>query len=561
MRRLVAALAPLLALLCWTGPAHAVDGFFPDGAPPPTQVTRSFTLKEAAQRGLVKLESKGLGGEGDTVSLTLEHRKVRGPITVTVRVEFTTPARIDPGVREGLGNDLPDIARRSEAWVGTGYRTRGGDPINFKFDYVVREPDDPPRFNYHQVLLLNPAVDLDEPDPLFRAGVDHLSVPNKFGEQINGQYEFLDVNAKTLAHETLHMVGLDDRYNDYYRVRGRDYPLPVRGMPLSKVKDYLQAHRPPLPPPPAGFVVGHATPGSGRCDIMGTGSDLPCRRVSRRDLDWLESQAGVQVTAQPGEVLLNKDASRQNMGVGFRTTVFTEPGSTTTANGVSVYCIDKSRFFPADEGFDVLGPARELPGYAPLAALLELSGRIQPSLEETPPGMLNAVWNVTDAASLEFSGTAEQSRALLAQAGIAEGSVPDAPALPNPNAGSADTGAVTGGEVLPTIRSAATRPAAQVRLAYAHLYPARLRAGRRVRADLLLSSAGQAKRIGLTVQRRAGKRWRKVRKLRALKGRPGQIVAPLALGRLKPGRHRLVVSAAGPFGPPSKVIVSFRVRR
>jgi hypothetical protein len=82
-----------------------------------------------------------------------------------------------------------------------------------------------------------------------------------------------------------------------------------------------------------------------------------------------------------------------------------------------------------------------------------------------------------------------------------------------------------------------------------------------VRADLLLSSAGDARKIGLTVQRRAGRRWRKVRSLRALKGRPGQIVKPIALGRLKPGRHRLVVSAAGPFGPASRVVVPFRVRR
>jgi hypothetical protein len=115
--------------------------------------------------------------------------------------------------------------------------------------------------------------------------------------------------------------------------------------------------------------------------------------------------------------------------------------------------------------------------------------------------------------------------------------------------------------VLPAIESAATRLAAEVRLAYAHLYPARMRAGRRLRADLLLSSAGEAGRISLTVQRRAGRRWRKVRSLRSLKGRAGQIVKPVTLGRLKPGRHRLVATAKGPFGPSSKAMAPFRVRR
>ncbi len=293
---------------------------------------------------------------------------------------------------------------------------------------------------------------------------------------------------------------------------------------------------------------------------MGIGYQNQCRKISRRDLDWFESQAGVQVTAQPGDLLLNKDSSRQNLGVGFQTIVFASPGSTTTARGISVYCIDKHRFFPLDEGFDVAGLARDVPGFGPLGTLLELSGRIQPSLEETPPGMLNAVWNVTDAAPLEFSGSAEASRALLAQAGIAENSVPDVPSIANPNAGSADTGAVTGGEVLPAIKSRTSRPAALVRLSYAQLYPARMRAGRQVRADLALSSAGEVRKISLTVQRRAGRRWRKVRSLRPLKGR-GEIVKAMKLGRLKPGKHRLVATATGPFGPSSKAIANFSVRR
>ena len=74
--------------------------------------------------------------------------------------------------------------------------------------------------------FVNPEVDFDEPDPDYRTNVDHLPVPNSFGDQAIGTYTYSAVSARTLAHETLHMAGLDDRYTDFYRVKGRDYQLP-----------------------------------------------------------------------------------------------------------------------------------------------------------------------------------------------------------------------------------------------------------------------------------------------------------------------------------------------
>jgi hypothetical protein len=562
--RLGATLALLLvALALVPAGAQAAAAFFPGAAPPPTQVTRDFTLKEAAQRGLIKLESKGLGGEGDAVSLELQHKKVRGPITVTLRVEFTVPTRVSPELREAVANAIRDLAAQTEARMNQGQRTSSGDPVRFKLIWDFRAPEAAGRFNYHQVTVINPAVDGPEPDPNRRPSVDHLATPNKFGEQSGGTFttgKYL--TTKVLAHEMLHLAGLDDRYADFYRVNGKDYPLPAEGMSPSQLRAFARSHRPPLPPPPAGRVRAKNLPGISRCDIMGTGAYRECRKISRTDLDWFDSQAGVQVTAQPGDLLLNKDSSRQNMGVGFSTSVYARPGTTTTANGISVYCIDKDLFFPATEAFDVLGPARELPGYQPLAALLELSGRIQPSLEETPPGMLNAVWNVTDAAALEFSGSAAESRALLAQAGVAENAVPGGLAyVPNPNAGSPETGAVTGGEVLPAIAGATTRPAADVRINYAQLYPGRVRSGRRVRADMLLSTAGDVRALSVRVERRKRGRWRKLRSLRSRRVDTGQTLVPQRLGRLQPGKHRLVVTVTDSLGVAAKVTVPLPVRR
>ena len=463
--------------------AYGAEANFPAPTPPATEITRDFTLKEAAQRGLVELTGKGGGGEGDLVSLTLTHKQVRGAVNVTVHVEFTVPERLTLEDRDKIVSVLPEFRRNAESELNRGYKTPRGDPINFNLDFKFRAPDAEPRANHHQVLIVNPYQDLDEPNPKFRSHLTSLPVPNQSGSISDGEFRtetFFQSNV--MAHEMLHLVGLDDRYWDYYRVRGKDYPLPSRAMAPSKLAAFARRNK--LPAPPAGRVINKDRPGTSGCDFMGRGELRDCRRISKRDLKWIDSRAAVRVVAEPGDLLLNKDAAKQNFGVAFRSRVTALPGGTTTAEGVSVVCIDKSRLFPLDEGFDVLGPARELPGYGPLAALLELSGRIQPSLDETPPGMLAAVWNVTDAAPLQFSGTAEQSQALLTQAGIAPDSVPDAPALPNPNAGSPDTAAVTQTGVEPTQPSKDSKPVPPVTVNAVQLYPSRVAAGRRARSIL-----------------------------------------------------------------------------
>jgi hypothetical protein len=539
--------------------AHAADAFFPGDAPPPTQVTRELTLRQAAQAGLIKLQAKG-GPEGDAVSLELEHKKVRAPVTVSVRIEFTVPPRVTPEKRELIRDALPEIEANAEQELNRhNYKTRDGDPIRFDFHYRFRDPEAPETFNYHQVLILNPNIDLDEPDPNYRSRVNARGVPNKFGSSANGRFSVLSFDGPTMAHETLHFAGLDDRYSDYYRVGGKDYPLPRRGMSKSQLAEFASGHKPPLRR--NGKVVVKDSPGTKRCDFMGSGLLRKCRKVSRRDLDWLASQAGVQVVAQPGDVLLNKETDRQNFGVGFRTIVFAAPGSTTVANGISVFCMDHGRFIPFTSTFDVLGPASELPGYEPLAKLLALSGRMQPSLEETLPGMLNAVWNVTDALPLETSGTATESRALLTQAGVAENSVPGGLTdIVDPNAGSPETAGVTTQGTLPSIPSSDSKPPLMTRVQFATITPSRVAAGRRAFTDLLVSAVGDVKKVSIRLERRGKGRWRRVRSLGSRRMAAGKKVFQLKLGRLRRGPHRLVVSVAGPFGKPASARVKLAVR-
>jgi hypothetical protein len=333
-------------------------------------------------------------------------------------------------------------------------------------------------------------------------------------------------------------------------------------MSPSELRSWARAHKPRLAAPPSGKVIEKNLKGVDRCDVMGVGFESACRRIAQRDLDWLASQAGLQVTAEPGDLLLNKDPSRQNFGVAYRSVVFAAPGETTVANGVAVYCLDHDRLFPFGGGFDVGAKSTELPGYEGVARLLALNATIQPSLTESVAGMQAAIWNLTDASPLETSETADASRALMAQAAVAEDSVPGGlPALGNPNAGSPATATVgAAGAVLPPVAAQAVTPAV-VRLDAAQLYPARLRAGRRVYGDLALTVGGRAEKVAVRVERRAGRRWRKVR---TFAERPLDTeVSPvsLAFGPLRAGAYRLVVSVSGSIGAPAVKRVSFRVRR
>ena len=174
-------------------------------------------------------------------------------------------------------------------------------------------------------------------------------MPNRSGSISSGEFEGdTFIKSNVLAHEMLHLVGLDDRYWDYYRVRGKDYPLPDRALPPSKLAAFARRNK--LPAPPAGRVINKDRPGTSGCDFMGRGELRDCRRIAKRDLKWIDSRAAVRVVAEPGDLLLNKDAAKQNFGVAFRSRVTALPGGTTTAEGVSVVCIDKIAVVPARRG-------------------------------------------------------------------------------------------------------------------------------------------------------------------------------------------------------------------
>lgn len=111
------------------------------------------------------------------------------------------------------------------------------------------------------------------------------------------------------------------------------------------------------------------------------------------------------------------------------------------------------------------------------------------------------------------------------------GGIPD---IVDPNAGAPTTGAVSLAGTLPAIESPASTEV-RPRISTARLFPARAAARRQAYADLLLSTAGDVQRVGVALQRRAGRSWRTVRSYPSRSVEPGPSVRPLALGRLARG--------------------------
>jgi hypothetical protein len=363
-----------------------------------------------------------------------------------------------------------------------------------------------------------------------------------------------------MAHEMLHLAGIDDHYVDVYSYKGRDYPLPATGMEPTPLKEYLAAHKPPLPAPPAGGVHSKNMKGYPPCDIMGTGANKKCRKIAPKDLDWFDSQAGTLVRVQPGETLLNKNESDQNMGVGFETIVFAAPGSTTVANGVSAYCLDHDRGIPFSGLFDVGPKASEMPGYEGVGKLLAYNfSNAQGSLDDSPPAMQAAIWNQTDGTPPAAIGGPEEVRALMSAAGVSENTAgTDLPAIANPNGGSPNTGAVSAsGDVLPNSLVAAVEEPAIVRLDAAQLYTKRFQAGKKAFGDLVVAANGNVDHLDLTVERKVGKRWKATKKLPTRKFEAGTTALQVPLGRLAVGKYRLVVSVGGPVGEPEGRTVGF----
>ncbi|MFN8121093.1 MAG: hypothetical protein U0237_01555 [Thermoleophilia bacterium] len=512
-------------------PAAAAAGY---GEPPlpATEISKPVSLRDAANRGMVKLTSKG-GFGTDAVAVDLNWKPLPGPTRVTLRIDFTGAKNLDLA-RQTAAKAVPKgIAELNRL------AARGGSPqVRFDVQYIVTGEGSPQQPGFHQITV--------NQKPGFRSFV-------RGGEPVNGtqgntgEWAAEDlVDPAVFAHEALHLAGLPDRYDDYYveAGTGRQFRVPDRGLnDQAQIDAWARAHVPPLRP--GGNIIGKPMPGRG-CDVMAT-TDAACRKLTKGDLKTLAGQAGVRLEAPAGDVLANKAGDQQNMGVGEPLNLFAPRNGKAHADGLVAYCINLSDHIPAQGvGFDVIGPASSLPGPGgqQLQAVLDHIAtlpRAEGGKGERDGGQ-EAVWAVTNP-SFAREGAAA---AILAAVGLPPTGGAGVTDVSSANAASAGTGAVNAdGTVAPALPEVPAPPAVPIRLERATLSREVLRAGRANRVELTLQITGGGPTVVLRVQRRAGARWRGVGNFPARKVGAGEVILGLNMPRLTAGEYRVKVT--GPF--------------
>ena len=482
---------------------------------PATEVSRTKSLKDAANEGLAKLTAKG-GFEGDTVAVDLTGKPTSGPVTMTIHVELVDAHPFEQP-------DLDRFAALAQKRIGP-LTASNGTKMTVGFDLRTRLPTDPATPCFHQITI-NDA-------PGYRSFVDETKPPNDgAGTGTWGSADKDWGNGFLLAHEGLHLAGLPDQYTDVLRQKGKpDVTVPGTIDPndTTALKNWVrQVGRDPA----AGVIVGKPRPGHAN-DIMASGKKTS--RLLRSDVNALVRQAGVHLRGDPGDLLANKSGDQQNLGVGAQLDMFAPRGGKAHRDGLWAYCVDLSRHIPATgSGFDVLGPAASLPGanMPQLQAVLQAIGRRQAGTASVPEGAQEAVWAVTDNAG----DVSPATQAILMEAGVA-GPLAGTSHFGNPNAGSPDTAAVSTAGVIPAPTVAPdTLPVVVPRVDQARLLTTRIRAKRTTRVRLAMSVGVTGGRLRVLVQRRSGARFRTIgrfplRKISAGDSFPGLQFPPLAAG-------------------------------
>ena len=151
--------------------------------------------------------------------------------------------------RDAIRDRIPSVEQKTERELNRPhYKTTKGELMNFVLDYKYREPGDPPTPGYDQVTVIDPK-NCRNRIPNFRSYANGLGEPNG-PATVGSIFGTNSLQPSVLAHESLHLIGLDDRYTDIYVYKGREIPLPEGLDSPGQLAQYLKGLKPPLPPPP-----------------------------------------------------------------------------------------------------------------------------------------------------------------------------------------------------------------------------------------------------------------------------------------------------------------------
>jgi hypothetical protein len=510
---------------------------------------KDVSLGDATRSGLTTLKSKG-GLNADDVAIDAKWKRLPGSITARVNVEITAPP------------DQPELVELFKSTVEkqlSGYKLGAGSeartPVRFEVNVRARGATPTPCFN--QIVINN--------DENFRAGGTATELGTDFGVSNPGSIEVTSFDQGAWAHETLHLMGLPDKYHDVFQVGGREFPLPENGLEGQALADALAKVG---VKPNQGFLTAKNRPGVARNDIMGVKPEHG--RISAKDLRRMAGSYFIRITGVQGTILANENGADQNylaehLNGPTRNELLVPPGGTAHADGIYGYCLDLTRHIPqAGEGLDVVGNVfvQSDPASEALAKVLNVIIR-RPhdpsSFFATVPGAQEAIWQVTDRRDPALLSA--DTRQILVDAGVDPAQTFSYQHVTDPGASSPGSAAYdpTSGTALPpaaTLPQPADRPPPAARLLGLR-FPHRVKQHTRLlvaRLDL----GGSETQVTLVIQRAGGRRVKLVKSLGTNSVEPGRNFLLVALPRLRPGKY---VLAAIPVGAFEGKRVTFRVTR
>ena len=509
--------------------AHSASGHPATTPCPPgqsgTTFAREVSLKQAAQLGIVKLTAKG-GFGGDDMAVDAQYKDVPLPTVVRPNIEVVSD-------QEGIDIQLEAQVEKQLAGYTIGKGKLTGQPVKFDLNVVRRSPGEPARPCFHQLRISS--------DPGTR---DYVQIDeNADLSHILGSGELNGKDTSAWTHEVLHLSGLEDRYDDiFWPSSGEDaYLLPRRGMELDAAIKYLQGKG--VKTTSGAIQSIHQKGWKG--NIMDLGDKL-----FQADLQKFAKlgQDRIVVHSEPGDLLLNKDPGEQNLVNGAALDLILEKGDPPVhVDGMVVYCADLDRGVP-DEGavYDVLGPAAEQPDPAmeALARVMKVVAHRQPGVLRPTPGAQSAIWRITD----DGAASTQAAQEILAEAGIPPDADYDAPHFNNPNSGSPNTAAVTPDSVLPPLELGPPPPLLKPlkpKLRSVSVRPKRVRPRRKAIVSVRLKLAkGLGDRVALSLERRKGRRFKRVRKLGSDQVPDDVSTVTLLLPKLRAGSYRVQAKAS-----------------
>ena len=191
-----------------------------------------------------------------------------------------------------------------------------------------------------------------------RSNVPHLGIPNT-NNTANGTWypEDPDNQEGLFAHEAGHLMGLEDQYVDWIKLKsGNWYNSKNRGDSISidEMRNLIESRAPDLSPERIEFDLDHRSslsiPNEKHENDMMARVEKP---ILQSDICSLAALAGLIIKINTGDILASTAFFNQNLVVTHSSDFFLRPGEIKTLNGIytALCCFCFFSFFPLSFSF------------------------------------------------------------------------------------------------------------------------------------------------------------------------------------------------------------------